>query len=81
MNIADGQGVEMVPALASLAPGHDQIGVFKHFEMHHHRAAVHVRECLAQRAGGLRLIFQAIQQFAPARMRQGLENMIVRSLS
>src|SRR5436309_252302 len=70
VDLLDRQRVEMVPALAPLALCDDQIGLFEYLEMHHHRAPVHVRESLAERAGGLRQILQPVEQLAPARMRQ-----------
>src|SRR3546814_15788188 len=56
VDILDRHCVEMVPPLAPAALGDDESGIFQHFQMLHHRAAIEFGEMRAQRAGGQRLI-------------------------
>ena len=77
VDIADRKRVEVVPALAATADGDDEIRRFQHIEMLHHGAAVERGEGCAQRAGGQRIILQAIENLTPDRGRQSLENAVL----
>src|SRR5688572_12727131 len=55
VDLVDGQRIEVVPPLASLARRDHQVRLFEHLQMLHHRAAVELREQGAQGPGGRRL--------------------------
>jgi len=73
----NGEGVEVVPALAAAALGDDQVGGFQHLQMLHHRAAVEVRELRAQTAGGQRLIAQHVEDGAAMMGGEGAEHTVL----
>ncbi len=77
VDVLDRQAVQVVPAFAAFLPRHYQIGFLQHFEMLHHRAAIHVREGLAEHAGGAWAFLQQIQNLAAPMVRQSLENGVV----
>ena len=64
----------MVPAFAAVLFGDHEIGFFKHFQMLHDSAAIHVGEGLAEHAGRARRVLEHVEDFASATMRKGLEN-------
>ncbi len=64
----------MIPAFPAFLPGDHQVSLLQHLQMLHHRATVHIRKGLAEHAGRPRRLFEHIEDFAPAAMRQGLEN-------
>ena len=73
----DGQGVEVVPALAATTFGDDEAGVFQHFEMLHDGAAIKLGQQFTKGAGGARLCAQQIQNVAANAVAEGLEDGVV----
>lgn len=76
LQIMDRQGIQMVPALAPASLHRDQTCFLQHPQMHHDRAAINIRQRLAQRAGRARSIHQQIQQLSPHTMAERLENQV-----
>lgn len=74
VDLLDRQAVQMVPTLASFLFGDHEVCIFKHLQMLHYGAAVHIRKSLAEHASRSRRILEHIQNFAPATMRKGLED-------
>lgn len=77
VDLLDRQAVQMVPALPAFLPGNYEIGFFKHPQMLHDGAAVHLGEGFAERACRARLFLQKVENVAAAAMRQRLENGVV----
>lgn len=69
--------VEVVPTFPATPFDNHKARFFKHREMLHHRAAIHIRHHRAERAGRLRLILDHINNPAPHTMAERLEQRII----
>lgn len=77
MNGMDGQGIEMVPALASALFGNHEAGIFQDAQMLHDGAAIKLGEKRTEHAGGAGFDFEMIQNGSAHAVAESLENSII----
>lgn len=77
VDVADGDGVQVIPPEASLFLCDDKSGFFEHAEVLHHGTAVELFEMRADVAGGHRVVAQKVEDIAAAAVGQSLVNEII----
>lgn len=77
VDVADGDGVQVIPPEASLFLCDDKSGFFEHAEVLHHCAAVEPFEMRADVAGGHCVVAQKVENLTSAPVGQSFVNEIV----